>query len=236
TGPSQAGYYRSVARIGARVADALAYAHGQGVLHRDIKPSNLLLDTAGEVWVADFGLAKLEGSDGPTAAGDVVGTLRYMAPERFQGRSDPRSDVYGLGATLYELLALRSAFDEQARLQLMDRLAPEAPTPLRRVDRLVPRDLEAIVLKAMAKDPDDRFPTAAELRDELNRFVQNRPTRTRPLSPPEQLWRWCKRNPLVAGLNALAAALTIIIAVVSTVAAYRNGQRAARLKAQRDDA
>jgi serine/threonine protein kinase/WD40 repeat protein/tetratricopeptide (TPR) repeat protein len=234
-GPSEAGYYRSVARIGARVADALAYAHAQGILHRDIKPSNLLLDAAGEVWVADFGLAKLEGSDGPTAAGDVVGTLRYMAPERFQGRSDPRSDVYGLGATLYELLALRPAFDDEDRLHLIDRIAHEAPTPPRLVDRLVPRDLEAIVLKAVAKDPDDRFPTAAELRDELNRFVQNRPTRTRPLSPPEQLWRWCKRNPLVAGLNALAAALTIVIAVVSTVAAYRNGRLAEQLKGQRDE-
>src|SRR5262249_33719239 len=163
--------------------DALAYAHAQGVLHRDIKPSNLLLDAAGEVWVADFGLAKVEGSEGPTAAGDVVGTLRYMAPERFQGRSDPRSDVYGLGATPYELLAMRPPFNDQDRLQLIDRIAHEAPAPLRRADRPISRDLEAIVLKALAKDPADRFPTAAELRDELNRFVQNRPTRTRPLSP-----------------------------------------------------
>src|SRR4029077_5585339 len=117
-GPSEARYYRSVARIGARVADALAYAHSQGVLHRDIKPSNLLLDAAGEVWVADFGLAKVEGSDGPTGAGDVVGTVRYMAPERFAGQSAPRSDVYGLGATLYELLVLRPAFDGRDRLHL----------------------------------------------------------------------------------------------------------------------
>ncbi len=226
-GPSEARYYRSVARIGARVADALAYAHAQGVLHRDIKPSNLLLDAAGEVWVADFGLAKIEGSDGPTGAGDVVGTLRYMAPERFAGQSDPRSDVYGLGATLYELLALRPAFDNQDRLHLIDQIAHKAPTPPRQLDRRIPRDLEAIVLRCLAKDPKDRFRAASELRDELGRVVQNRPTRTRPLSPPEQLWRWCKRNPLVAGLNALAAVLTIVIAVVSTVAAYRNGRVAA---------
>jgi serine/threonine protein kinase/WD40 repeat protein/Tfp pilus assembly protein PilF len=225
-GPSEAGYFQSVARIGVRVADALAYAHSQGVLHRDIKPSNLLLDTAGQVWVADFGLAKLEGSDGPTAAGDVVGTLRYMAPERFQGRSDPKSDVYGLGATLYELLTLRAVFDDDDRLRLMDRIAREAPTPARRIDHLIPLDLEAIVQKALAKDPDDRFLTAADLRDDLTRFVQNRPTRTRPLTPPEQLWRWCKRNPLVAGLNVLAATLTIVIAVVSTIAAIRNGRLA----------
>ena len=102
-------FYRSVARLGVQVAEALAYAHGQGVLHRDIKPSNLLLDTQGTVWVTDFGLAKAEGSDGLTQTGDIVGTLRYMAPERFDGRSDPRSDVYGLGTTLYELLTLRPA-------------------------------------------------------------------------------------------------------------------------------
>ena len=103
-GPPEAQYYRSVARVGLQVAEALAYAHGQGILHRDIKPSNLLLDARGTVWVTDFGLAKAEGTDGLTHTGDIVGTLRYMAPERFDGRSDPRSDVYGLGAD-----ALRAA-------------------------------------------------------------------------------------------------------------------------------
>jgi serine/threonine protein kinase/WD40 repeat protein/tetratricopeptide (TPR) repeat protein len=228
-GSSVAQYHLSVARIGSRVADALAYAHAQGVLHRDIKPSNLLLDSAGEVWVADFGLAKVEGSEGPTRVGDVVGTVRYMAPERFEGRSDPRSDVYGLGATLYELLALQPAFEGEDRLALINRIAREVPAPLRQFDRHISRDLEAIVLRCLAKDPRDRFATAAELRDELHRVLQNRPTRTRPLSPPEKLWRWCRRNPLIAGLNALAASLTIVIAVVSTVAAYRNGRLADRV-------
>src|SRR5262249_56106721 len=114
---AQAGapYYRSVARIGVQAAEALAHAHGQGILHRDIKPSNLLLDAKGTVWVTDFGLAKAEGSDGLTRTGDIVGTLRYMAPERFEGWSDPRSDVYSLGATLYELLTLRHAYEEATR-------------------------------------------------------------------------------------------------------------------------
>ena len=105
-------YYRSMARLGSQVADGLAYAHSQGILHRDIKPSNLLLDASGTVWVTDFGLAKAEGSDALTHTGDIVGTLRYMAPERFDGWSDPRSDVYSLGVTLYELLTLQYLFQE----------------------------------------------------------------------------------------------------------------------------
>src|SRR5439155_11707961 len=107
--PSDQGkpYWQSVARIGIQVADALAYAHVQGTLHRDIKPSNLLLDPQGVVWVTDFGLAKGSDSANLTHSGDVVGTLRYLAPERFRGKGDARSDVYALGLTLYELLTLR---------------------------------------------------------------------------------------------------------------------------------
>src|SRR5207302_1786461 len=103
-------YYRSVARVGVQVAQALDYAHKEGVIHRDVKPSNLLLDVDGRVWVTDFGLAKTDGT-ALTQTGDIVGTVRYMAPERFNGWSDPRSDVYSLGLTLYEMLALRPAFD-----------------------------------------------------------------------------------------------------------------------------
>src|SRR5262249_17084451 len=127
--PTEPGYYRSVARIGVQVAEALAHAHAQGVLHRDIKPSNLLLDAAGPAWVTDFGLAKLEGSESPTRTGDIVGTLRYMAPERFDGWSDPRSDVYGLGITLYELLTLRPPFEESDRVKLIERVLHAAPLP-----------------------------------------------------------------------------------------------------------
>ncbi len=117
-------YFRTIARIGAQTADALAYAHGQGICHRDIKPSNLLLDARGIVWVADFGLAKAENGEGAglTQTGDIVGTLRYMAPERFNGWADARSDVYALGSTLYEMLTLRPAFDESDRLKLIDRI------------------------------------------------------------------------------------------------------------------
>src|SRR5439155_13273700 len=129
-------YFRTLARIGPQVADAMAYAHQQGILHRDIKPANLLLDAQGNVWVTDFGLAKaFEGEDGLTNTGDIVGTLRFMAPERFDGRSEPRSDVYALGVTLYELLTLRPLFAESNRAQLIERVLHEEPVPPRQVDR-----------------------------------------------------------------------------------------------------
>ena len=115
-------YVRSVARIGLQVAEALDYAHHQGVLHRDIKPANILLDTQGTAWVTDFGLAKADDSVELTNQGDIVGTLRYMAPERFGGRADRRSDVYGLGLTLYEMLTLRPAFASSDRARLMERM------------------------------------------------------------------------------------------------------------------
>ena len=213
-------YNREVARLGAQVADALAYAHKRGVLHRDIKPSNLLLDAVGNVWVTDFGLAKFEEGEDLSHSQDVVGTLRYMAPERFRGVSDRRCDIYALGATLYELLTLRPVFESDDRLQLIDQIVHEPPAPPRQLDRRIPLDLETIVLKALAKDPNDRFGTADELAAELRRFLENRPIRSRPISAPERLWRWCKRNPAVAALVALAATLTIFIAIGSSVAAW----------------
>jgi eukaryotic-like serine/threonine-protein kinase len=223
---TESAYYREVARLGAQVADALDHAHRQGVIHRDIKPSNLLLDARGNTWVTDFGLAKLVEGDELSHSGDVVGTLRFMAPERFQSVTDRRSDIYALGATLYELLTLQPAFAEHDQARLINRITHQAPVPLRHHDRHIPRDLETLVMKAVAKNPKDRFATALELAAELRRFLENRPIRSRPTSTSERLWRWCKRNPVVAGLNALAATLTTIIAIVSTVAAWTYyGQR-----------
>jgi serine/threonine protein kinase/WD40 repeat protein/Tfp pilus assembly protein PilF len=229
-------YFREVARLGAQVADALDYAHRQGVVHRDIKPANLLLDARGNAWVTDFGLAKLLEDEGLSQSHDLVGTLRFMAPERLRGVSDRRGDIYALGATLYEMLALRPAFVERDQVRLMDQISHLAPAPLRQHDRRIPRDLETIVLRVLSKDPKDRCETAGELRDELRRFLDGRPTRWRRVGPAEQFRRWCKRNPVVAGLNALAAGLTIIIAIVSAVAAYRNGRLANELRGQRDEA
>jgi serine/threonine protein kinase/WD40 repeat protein/Flp pilus assembly protein TadD len=196
-------YWQSVARVGMQVADALAHASSQGVLHRDIKPSNLLLDDTGNVWVTDFGLAKAASdSDNLTHTGDIVGTLRYMAPERFNGQGDLRSDVYSLGLTLYELLTLRPAFDEADRNRLVKAVMHDEPERPRKLNPGVPRDLETVVLKAIARDPAHRYQTPAEMAEDLKRFVEDRPVRARRISETERLWRWCRRNPLPASLLA----------------------------------
>ncbi len=229
SGPSDDRYHREVARLGAQAADALAYAHKRGVLHRDIKPSNLLLDALGNVWVTDFGLAKLEGGDDLTRSTDVVGTMRYMSPERFRGISNQGGDIYALGATLYELLTLHPVFDEHDQFGLIARITHARPVPPREYDRRIPRDLETIVLKALAKDPADRFASAAGMAAELQRVVENRPIQSRAVPGYERIWRWCKRNPTLAGLNALAAALIVAIAVIASLSAIV-------LKEQRDEA
>ncbi|HKI37164.1 MAG TPA: protein kinase [Gemmataceae bacterium] len=219
SGGTEAAFYRSVARVGLQVADALAYAHRQGVVHRDVKPSNLLLDAQGTVWVTDFGLAKAEGADDLTHSGDIVGTLRFMAPERFDGRSLPQSDVYSLGLTLYELLTLRPAFDDTNKGRLIDKVLHEPPAPPRRLDPRVPRDLETVVLKCLAKDPTERYPTADALAEDLRRFLADRPVRARRASSAERLWRWARRNPAVASLLGCVALLLVTVAIVSTFSA-----------------
>jgi tetratricopeptide (TPR) repeat protein len=203
-------YFRNVARIGVQAAEALAYAHSQGVLHRDVKPSNLLIDAAGTVWLTDFGLAKIEGMDDLTGTGDIVGTLRYMAPERLHGGVDARSDVYGLGVTLYELLTLRAAFDETDRIRLTRQIAGDEPIRPRLIDREIPRDLETIVLKAMGKEPVRRYASAANMAADLQRFLDGRPILARRTPPVEQFWRWFRRNPGTGSAVAVAVAVFLI--------------------------
>jgi serine/threonine protein kinase/WD40 repeat protein/tetratricopeptide (TPR) repeat protein len=216
-GPSEVHYFRGVARLGVQVAEALAYAHRQGIVHRDIKPSNLLLDTQGVVWVTDFGLVKDERGDSLTRTGDFVGTVRFMAPERFDGQGDGRSDIYSLGATLYELLALRPAFEDANRARLVERVQHEEPVRPRKLDPRIPRDLETVVLKAMAKDLAVRYQAAGELAADLRRFLADRPVRARAASVAERFRRWCRRNPVIAALLAAVATLLLTIAVVSSV-------------------
>src|SRR5581483_1215089 len=206
-------YWQGVARIGIQVAEALAHAHGQGTLHRDIKPSNLLLDAQGTVWVTDFGLAQVSEGGSLTGTGEVVGTLRYIPPERFTGRSDARGDVYSLGLTMYELLTLRPAFGGDERHRLLERILHEEPPRPRQLDPVIPRDLETIVLKAIAKEPAHRYQTAAELADDLRRFLEDRPVKARRASAVERLWRWARRNPTVAALAIAVAGLLTIVTV-----------------------
>jgi serine/threonine protein kinase/tetratricopeptide (TPR) repeat protein/WD40 repeat protein len=212
-------YYWGVARVGLQVAEALAYAHRQGILHRDIKPSNLLLDLQGTVWITDFGLAKAEGTDDLTHTGDIVGTMRYMAPERFDGRSLPQSDVYALGLTLYELLTLRPAFADTNKARLVEHVLHQPPLRPRKLDARIPRDLETVVLKCIHKDPSERYATAEALAEDLRRFQADRPIQARRASSAEQLWRWCRRNPAVASLLGTVVALLVAVAVGSLLMA-----------------
>jgi serine/threonine protein kinase len=212
-------FAQAVARIGIQVADALAHAHGQGILHRDVKPSNLLLDRDGTVWVTDFGLAKATGADDLTHTGDIIGTVRYMAPERFQGEGDARADLYALGLTLYELLALRPAFDDTDRASLIRQVTQEDPPRLRRLNRHVPLDLETIIHKVIARDPGQRYDTAGALADDLQRFLDGRPILARRVSAPERLYRWSKRNKALAGALGSIAFLLVATAVVSIIVA-----------------
>lgn len=208
-------HFRWIARIGLQTADALAYAHERGVIHRDIKPSNLLLDESGVVWLTDFGLAKTE-DDGLTQTGELVGTLRYMAPEQFRGAIDERADVYSLGATLYELLAFRPAFGASDRLKLLSAIQTATPRRLRDINPQVPRDLETIVMKAMEKEPPSRYQSARDLADDLRRFVNDEPIQARRSKPFERLLRWSRHNKgLAAALSVSVMLLAVLVVVVS---------------------
>ncbi len=209
-GGEHEGYFQRVARIGLQVAEALDYAHRQGILHRDIKPSNLILDTSGVVWVTDFGLAKHHGDD-LTHTGDIVGTLRYMAPERLSGKADARSDVYSLGLTIYELCTLTHAINAQDRAQVVHQIAQQVPLLPRKIDSQIPRDLETIVLKAIEKSPRSRYQSSRQMAEDLRLFLSDRPIHARRTSTTERVWRWCRRNPVQAVLLACVAMLLLVV-------------------------
>ena len=209
------------ARIGVQVAEALAHAHGQGVIHRDIKPSNLLLDDQGNVWITDFGLAKVADQQALTVNRDLLGTVRYMPPEAFEGRYDARGDIYALGLTLYELLALRPVYDETDRARLIRLVMAGDPPRLRALDREFPRDLETVIHKAIERDPGHRYQTAAELAEDLKRFLEDRPIRARQASAAERYWRWARRNPAIAVLGGVLTGVLVIATVCSLLAMER---------------
>jgi hypothetical protein len=169
------------------------------------------------VWVTDFGLAKADDHQNLTHTGDILGTLRYMPPEAFEGKTDVRSDVYSLGLTLYEMLAFRPGFDERERNRLIKQVAREEPARLHTLNRAIPTDLETIVHKAIERTPGQRYATAAELAADLQQFLDDEPIQARRASLPERFWRRCKRNPIVAGLTAAVFVLLSAVAVVASV-------------------
>jgi serine/threonine protein kinase len=225
-------YWDQVAAIGMQVAEALQYAHEQGALHRDIKPANLLLDGRGTVWVTDFGLAKLLEHDNLTSTGDVVGTLQYMAPESIHGQFDARSDVYSLGLTLYELLTLETPFEETNPAKLLKLVSDREPAAPRRRNPAIPRDLETIVLKAISRDPNHRYPVARQLAADLRRFLEDKPIKARRVAAIERGWRWCRRNRTLAVLSAVALN-SLLLAAIFGCWGYASTVRALKLESQR---
>ncbi len=217
-------FYRTAVRLGIEAAEALHAAHEFGVVHRDVKPSNLLLDGDGKLWVTDFGLARIQSSASLTKTGDLVGTLRYMSPEQAAGRAalvDQRTDVYSLGATLYELLTLRHAFEGDDGPTLLKRIDQEEPRPLRQLAPRVPADLETVVHKAMSKSPTERYATAKDFADDLRRVLDGQPTLAKPPTVVDRLSKWARRHHRVV-LAAVAVGLCAIASLAIGTALILN--------------
>ena len=228
--------FRLVAELGIQAAEALDHAHRLGIVHRDIKPANLLLDVRGNLWITDFGLARLQDEAGLTVTGDLLGTIRYMSPEQalaHRGTVDHRTDIYALGVTLYELLTLRPAVAGTDRQELLRRIAQEEPTAPRRLDPGIPRELETILLKAMAKEPGNRYATARDLVDDLRRFLADRPIRARRPTAWEHLVKWARRHPAVVGSALIVSTLALVGSSLGTVLVWREqGRTRAALSAE----
>jgi tetratricopeptide (TPR) repeat protein len=223
-------YFRRVAELGVQAAEALDHAHQVGVVHRDIKPANLLVDGRGHLWVTDFGLAQVQHAEGSlTLTGDLVGTLRYMSPEQALAKRvviDHRTDIYSLGATLYELLTLQPACPGDDRQELLRQIAFEEPARPRRLERAVPAELEIIVLKALEKRPQDRYATAQELADDLRRWLFHQPIRARRPTLRQHLTKWGRRHR--ATVVAAVVCLVVSLAVLGGSFGWLLGDRTAR--------
>jgi serine/threonine protein kinase/Flp pilus assembly protein TadD len=214
-------FFRTIAELGIQAAEALDHAHQLGIVHRDVKPANLLVEncqlpTANcqlRLWITDFGLAQIQSDARLTITGDLVGTLRYMSPEQALAKRvvvDHRTDIYSLGATLYELMTLEPAFGGTDRQELLRQIAFEEPRALRRLNKHIPAELETIVLKSMEKNPADRYATAKELADDLRHWLEDKPIRARRATLLQQARKWTRRHRALTG----SAAVVIVIAVL----------------------
>ena len=215
----------AVARLGARVADALQHAHDMGIIHRDIKPSNLMLDLQGKVWVTDFGLAHVRSAPSMTRTGVLLGTLRYMSPEQATGVRalvDHRTDIYSLAVTLYELLTLRRLIDGHTMEEILRQVIYNPPVRIKRLDPAVPEDIAIILEKAMSKNPAERYMTAGEMAEDLNRFLHNEAIKAKRPGLAKRCKRWMERHRAVAQVMGIAIACIFLISLVATGAIWRS--------------
>jgi serine/threonine protein kinase len=209
-------FFRSLAASIVQAANALEYAHQMGVVHRDVKPANLLVDAHGRLWITDFGLAQFHADAGLTQTGDIFGTLRYMSPEQAAGKRvllDHRTDIYSLGATLYELVTLEPMFPGRNRQELLRQIIHEEPQAPRLLEKSIPVDLETIILKAVGKNPVDRYYSAGEMAADLQRFLDDKPILARRPSLIQRVRKWSRRHPsvVVSGVVLLLAAIAGLV-------------------------
>jgi serine/threonine-protein kinase len=228
------------AKLVETLSRAMHFAHAHAILHRDLKPANVLLTSDGVPKITDFGLAKkLEGDSSQTKDGSIMGTPSYMAPEQARGELKtlgPSADIYSLGAMLYEMLVGRPPFLGSSPFDTIMQVIKEEPVPPSRLMPKLPTDIETICLKCLQKEPSKRYASAELLAEDCRRFIAGEPILSRPISPAERAWRWCRRNPRVASLLATVAGLLVLVAVTSTVSALTIAEERNLKEIQRKDA
>jgi eukaryotic-like serine/threonine-protein kinase len=236
-GREKAKAYRAVVRLMAQAAEALEYAHNQGIIHRDIKPANLLVDMRHNLWITDFGLAHLHGDQNLTRTGDLVGTIRYASPEQVSGQKvllDHRTDLYSLGATFYEVITLKPVFSGTNRHALLEQVLNTDPVRPRAIDRAIPPELETILLKLLDKTPAGRYNSAQALADDLHRFLRDEPIHAKPPTLLEQTRKWGRRHPAYVVAFIFGMFLTLMVSGVSNwLISQANNRTKAALAAER---